>query len=279
MSTPAAVTRILDELDLAEDRELTDILTSVHALGEAPAPRPSPALAALLSGATTRPARGRVLVLRRRVVAGATALGLAAAGATGVAAAANELPDGAQRLVARFSEHFLPFAFPPPERQRPLRPAAVPQDPDQDDTTPAPPRSGSTVERRTTTTGGPASGQSPQAAAVPPSAGPSDAATSDPSDLTSATAAPEEAASEAASAVASPAVSPSASPAPSPSASQSPEAGDDGTARPQRPVESSSPGSTTSAGPSASPSASGDDDPYGDGPQPSDGGSGSPAAG
>ena len=278
MSTPAAVTRILDELDLAEDRELTDILTSVHALGEAPAPRPSPALAALLSGAATPPARGRVLLLRRRVVAGATALGLAAAGATGVAAAANELPDGAQRLVARFSEHFLPFAFPPPERERPLRPAAVPPDPDQDDTTPAAPRSDSTVERRTTTAGGPASGQSPQAAAVPPSAGPSDAAL-DPSDLTSATAAPEEGASEAASAVASPAVSPSASPAPSPSASQSPEAGDDSTARPQRPVESSSPGSTTSAGPSASPSASGDDGPYGDGPQPSDGGSGSPAAG
>ena len=51
---------------------------------------------------------------RRRVAGGVAALALATLAGTGVAAASDRLPDPAQRLAERFSQHFLPFDFPAP---------------------------------------------------------------------------------------------------------------------------------------------------------------------
>lgn len=117
MSAPRVVTQMLAEAGLSDDGDLAAFLTALRALGDGPAPAPAPELAERL-GLTplARPRRW----LRRRVVGGATALALAVVGGTGVAAAANELPPGVQRLMARFSAHFLPFDFPPPVESGPV---------------------------------------------------------------------------------------------------------------------------------------------------------------
>jgi hypothetical protein len=115
VSTPWVVTQMLAESGLSDDPGLTRILSDLHALTETPAPAPGPGLAELLG--PDEAGAGRAVVvpkLRRRVVGGATALALGAVTATGVAAAANELPSGAQRVVAKISERFLPFDFPAP---------------------------------------------------------------------------------------------------------------------------------------------------------------------
>ncbi|MGZ4438267.1 MAG: hypothetical protein ACXVW6_11530 [Nocardioidaceae bacterium] len=107
--------------DVGEDPggRLAGFLGELETLGAGPAPAPGPDLATLLgvpaAGAPTTLAEGAVVrPFRRRVVAGAGALALAVVAATGVAAAANELPSDAQRIVSRLSEHFLPFTFPAP---------------------------------------------------------------------------------------------------------------------------------------------------------------------
>jgi hypothetical protein len=114
------VTDMLAEADLSADEDLAAFLTALHALGRGPAPTPAPPLTTRL-GLTPLPTGGPRL--RRRVVGGASALALTFVAATGAAAAANELPTGVQRLVARFSERFLPFDFPSPvESGRLLQP-------------------------------------------------------------------------------------------------------------------------------------------------------------
>jgi hypothetical protein len=118
VSTPPVVTQMLAESGLSDEPQLTRLLGDLHALGDVPAPAPAPELTELLGATPAVCAPPAVAPLRRRVVGGATALAFAAVAATGMAAAANELPSGAQRVMARFSERFLPFAFPAPAAGR-----------------------------------------------------------------------------------------------------------------------------------------------------------------
>jgi len=97
---------------------LDTLLGDLAALGEGPAPTPGPELATLLAG---DPAARPVVVpfrppasRRRRLATGLAAAALTGVTLTGVAAAANELPAPVQRLVAHFSETFLPFDLPRP---------------------------------------------------------------------------------------------------------------------------------------------------------------------
>jgi hypothetical protein len=90
----------------AGSTRLMESLTSLGRTIDEVEPLPGPELASLMAQ-TSRPARRR----RARLMV-ATAVALGTVGAGGVAVAANELPDGAQDLVARFSERYLPFDLP-----------------------------------------------------------------------------------------------------------------------------------------------------------------------
>ncbi len=83
---------------------------------ETSVPRPGPELAALLSGELAEPSVVRPHRGRRRRVAAAGATALSAVLATGIAAAANELPAPAQRWAVEFAERYLPFDLPEPQR-------------------------------------------------------------------------------------------------------------------------------------------------------------------
>lgn len=105
--------------------EYADVVQALGALRDvvpSEAPAPSPELAALLSGGTVTPLR------RRHGVAVAAAVAAAAVALTSVAAAANVLPEPAQRLFSDFSHKYLPFEFPDPadrdesQRDAPLLP-------------------------------------------------------------------------------------------------------------------------------------------------------------
>ena len=130
MSRSAVVAEMVTELleeswaTAAEAEDLTAFLESLVVLGGADAPSPSDELTVLLAGwrAPTsdqrriRPIKGnRPVGSTRRAVVGASALALAAAVTTGAAAAANELPDPIQRMVAELSERYLPFDIPRPD--------------------------------------------------------------------------------------------------------------------------------------------------------------------
>jgi hypothetical protein len=87
----------------------TRLMESLTALGRSVdevVPLPGPELTALMTSAAgpSRRRRARLMV--------ATAVALGTVGAGGFAAAANELPDGAQNIVAAFSERYLPFDLP-----------------------------------------------------------------------------------------------------------------------------------------------------------------------
>ena len=89
----------------------TRLLESLTELGRAVdevEPLPGPELTSLIAGTS----RGAASRRRRARVMVATAVALGTVGAGGLAAAANELPDGAQDLVAEFSERYLPFDLP-----------------------------------------------------------------------------------------------------------------------------------------------------------------------
>ncbi len=74
---------------------------------------------------------------RRRLVAmGSAAALLSSLTVTGVAAAANELPDTTQRFVAQLSERYLPFQFPQPRN----RATQVDDDPAPERVAPTDPR-------------------------------------------------------------------------------------------------------------------------------------------
>ena len=127
MSTSAVIEEMLD--DLEEFVNLTDgvgdMLEELHALGEAAAPVPDGELVVLLAGRTS--ARAEALVTnavgvparphtgaRRSVLVGLAVAVIVAMGITSAAAAVNELPTSMQRVVAHFSETYLPFSFPRP---------------------------------------------------------------------------------------------------------------------------------------------------------------------
>ncbi len=91
--------------------DLEPVVSALRDLTPDTAPTPSPALAALLAD----PPRPAVPRSRRRLaVLGSAAAVLSSLTVTGVAAAANELPEPAQRFVAELSERYLPFHFPQP---------------------------------------------------------------------------------------------------------------------------------------------------------------------
>ena len=100
--------------------QLIECLTALERSVPDTAPEPGPELAALMAR-TSRAVVVAPFARRRRrlLIAGAVAFGTVAAG--GIAAAANELPSGAQDVVAEFSERFLPFDLPRPEVRRPDR--------------------------------------------------------------------------------------------------------------------------------------------------------------
>ena len=102
--------------------DLEPVVSALRDLTPGTAPTPSPALAALLAD----PPRPAVPRSRRRLaVLGSAAAVLSSLTVTGVAAAANELPEPAQRFVAELSERYLPFHFPQP------RHGATKVDPDE----------------------------------------------------------------------------------------------------------------------------------------------------
>ncbi len=101
------------ELDPAEYTAVVDVLSALRVLVPEQAPEPSAALVALLSAGAAAPlaaARSR----RRAVLLSAVLASTVFVG-TGAAAAANSLPEPAQRFLNEFSERYLPFEFPPPE--------------------------------------------------------------------------------------------------------------------------------------------------------------------
>jgi hypothetical protein len=100
---------------------VTMFLSDLKALGEDPAPEPSPQLAALLGGAVP------LAPERRRVRARHLALGAAAAllvAGTGGAAAAGRLPGPAQRMVSDVVDNLTPFSI--PRGGAPASPSGVP---------------------------------------------------------------------------------------------------------------------------------------------------------
>ena len=114
------------------DTALLGVLADLHLLGAGPAPQPSAALNALLSGVTplpthqAEPARattGRQRSKRRplRAVVLSVVVGLSV---LTVGAAANALPPDVQRTVAHLLDTVTPFHFPsPPPRPHPPTPS------------------------------------------------------------------------------------------------------------------------------------------------------------
>ena len=119
--TRALVLEMLAESGIDGDGsdELVSCLTELDVYVDDNPPEPSPELAALMASlAPDNVVAGRFGRRRTRLfIAGAAAFG--AVGAGGIAAAAaNELPSGAQTIVAEFSERFLPFELPYPDGSR-----------------------------------------------------------------------------------------------------------------------------------------------------------------
>ena len=124
MSTSSTITEMLDDAAEFLDGGVDDLhffLDDVAALGSEAAPTPSAELAELFAGTPlvrqVRPVRRPLPTRKVRVrgrVAGLAAAAVAGFSVTGAAAFANELPVPMQRVVAHFSESYLPFAFPRP---------------------------------------------------------------------------------------------------------------------------------------------------------------------
>ena len=99
------------------EHDLVDFLVALEKhYVETSVPRPGPELAALLSGGLAEPLAVRPHPGRRRRVVAAGATALSAVLATGIAAAANELPAPAQRWAVEFADRYLPFDLPEPQR-------------------------------------------------------------------------------------------------------------------------------------------------------------------
>jgi hypothetical protein len=189
----AGVRDVLAEAGLSADQEpsLVELLEALADVDEEHVPEPSPGLAALMADLpvlSSRPQR-RLRVL----VAGGVAASMVCAG--GIAAAANELPASAQRIVAEFSQRYLPFQLPQPEESEPEvpteadpapdTPGQVTQEPqvgtetvspadDSDETTPTSPR-----RIRGTASPTPDLVPSPVTTAAPPAPGPTETPTTD----------------------------------------------------------------------------------------------------
>ena len=104
------------------DDDLTRFLTGLRALGDVPAPPPSPTVAALLAGAHPR-------FVRRAAVRAVLVAALVISALVG-AAATHRLPAPAQQFVSRVVNNLTPFHIaPPPPATSPARthaPAPMP---------------------------------------------------------------------------------------------------------------------------------------------------------
>lgn len=119
---PDRAQEMLEQSGIPEEgsEQLIECLAALERSVPDTAPEPGPELAALMARATKTAVVAPFARRRRRLlIAGAVAFGTVAAG--GIAAAANELPSGAQDVVADFSERFLPFDLPRPDLRRPDR--------------------------------------------------------------------------------------------------------------------------------------------------------------
>ncbi len=127
--------------DAAAADLVTGFLAELRAFADGPAPEPSAELLAAFGGASPLSARRRQRAGRlgtgslgaRRLTAVAAAA-VTAVGLTGVAAARNELPGPAQRMVARVVEVLTPFDLDPAQRvapkpSRPVVPVPASQSP------------------------------------------------------------------------------------------------------------------------------------------------------
>lgn len=125
---------------VAGDDEVTRFLTELRALGDGPAPEPSPELAALLGGATPILARrAAVRIVVRTVAVAAVVLGVLV-----LAAANHSLPSPAQRVVSDVVNVLTPFDITDPSTS----PAPIPPRPSDK---PHPTTSAPTSPRHSTT--------------------------------------------------------------------------------------------------------------------------------
>ena len=109
MST--SLSQLLEESDLPYElsADLEPVLTALRSLAPETAPRPSAQLAALLAHPVAPPS-----YRPRRTALAALAAVVGSFTLTGVAAAANQLPEPAQQFVSDLSSKYLPFQFPEP---------------------------------------------------------------------------------------------------------------------------------------------------------------------
>jgi len=103
-------------LDAAAYVDVAQALSALRAVVPAEAPEPSAELAALLAGAVVMPL-ALVRSRKRRIALASSALAATVVLGTGVAAASNSLPEGAQRFFSELSEKYLPFEFPSPDER------------------------------------------------------------------------------------------------------------------------------------------------------------------
>jgi hypothetical protein len=101
-------------LDAAEYADVAQALSALRAFVPEQAPAPSVELAALLSGGVVT-SLALVRSRKRRIALASSALAATVVVGTGVAAASNTLPEGAQRFLNHFSHKYLPFEFPSPD--------------------------------------------------------------------------------------------------------------------------------------------------------------------
>lgn len=94
--------------------ELVELLVGLEERYVDAVPEPSPELAVLLGVDDASRATRLLLTPRRRRALAAGVVALGAVVTTGLAAAANELPEPAQRWVSELSDRYLPFDLPHP---------------------------------------------------------------------------------------------------------------------------------------------------------------------
>ena len=241
--------------------DLEPVVSALRDLAPDAAPTPSPALAALLAN----PPRPAVPRSRRRLaVLGSAAAVLSSLTVTGVAAAANELPEPAQRFVAELSERYLPFHFPLP------RNGASEVGPDE-----APERVGPTGPGMDPDPTGPAGSPSPsgEPSGVPPPSQVPSGRPSQPSTSPSAPGAPSEEPTPSGAPPAPPSAQPTGTVAPAPGDPEGdltegdPRVGTDPDAEPttEPSAPASSSGSDLTTDPSDEPTADVSDEPTGAG--------------
>lgn len=102
------------EIPASGGDELVELLVGLEERYVDAVPEPSPELAVLLGVDDASQATRLLLTPRRRRALAAGVVALGAVVTTGLAAAANELPEPAQRWVSELSDRYLPFDLPEP---------------------------------------------------------------------------------------------------------------------------------------------------------------------